>query len=289
MKTLKEQVTEIMSGKDSKQTKAISLVKLGITPYEIRLMLGCVSTAKGFNVNTLTFGVEIECYNVRRNDLLQEAERRNIAIYSQNYNHRDNKEYYKIVSDGSISGEYGQEVVSPILKGKKGESSLKKVCESLNSVGAKVNRSTGLHVHFGAEKMSDEHFVNIFKNYQALEATIDSFMPSSRRGRANEYCQTLANLDYSGCCTKDDVARINISRYRKVNAHAYMSHKTIEFRQHSGTTDYNKILNWINFLRKLIVFSFDKNIDRCDAIEEIPFLTQEEKSYFISRREALIQ
>lgn len=79
MKTLKEQVTEIMSGKDSKQTKAISLVKLGITPYEIRLMLGCVSTTKGFNVNTLTFGVEIECYNVRRNDLLQEAERRNIA------------------------------------------------------------------------------------------------------------------------------------------------------------------------------------------------------------------
>jgi hypothetical protein len=222
MKTLKEQVTEIMSGKDSKQTKAISLVKLGITPYEIRLMLGSVSTAKGLNVNTLTFGVEIECYNVRRNDLLQEAARRNIAIYSQNYNHRDNKEYYKIVSDGSISGEYGQEVVSPILKGKKGESSLKKVCESLNSVGAKVNRSTGLHVHFGAEKMSDEHFVNIFKNYQALEATIDSFMPSSRRGRANKYCQTLANLDYSGCCTKDDVARINISRYRKVNAHAYM-------------------------------------------------------------------
>jgi hypothetical protein len=68
-----------------------------------------------------------------------------------------------------------------------------------------------------------------------------------------------------------------------------MSHKTIEFRQHSGTTDYNKILNWINFLRKLIVYSFDKNIDRCDAIEEIPFLTQEEKSYFMSRREALIQ
>ena len=77
MKTLKEQVTEIMSGKDSKQTKAISLVKLGITPYERRLMLGSVSTAKGFNVNTLTFGVEIECYNVRRNDLLQEAARRN--------------------------------------------------------------------------------------------------------------------------------------------------------------------------------------------------------------------
>ncbi|WP_368506125.1 amidoligase family protein [Bacteroides finegoldii] len=31
------------------------------------------------------------------------------------------------------------------------------VCDSLNAIGAKVNKSIGLHVHFDASKISDSH------------------------------------------------------------------------------------------------------------------------------------
>ena len=289
MKTLNEQVNEIVNGKGSKTAKSISLVKLGLTPYEIKLMLGNIEVSKKtkFNANLLTFGVEIECYNVLRSLLINEVSQRNVSIQSEGYNHTDNNHYYKIVSDGSIQGNDGQEVVSPILKGKDGLNSLKNVCDSLNAVGAKVNRSTGLHVHFDASKISDEHFVNIFKNYQKLESVIDSFMPNSRRANNNGYCASLIGLDYDTCETKSDVIRLNRTRYRKVNAESYLRHKTIEFRQHSGTTEYEKMANWINFLRKLIQYSFDNEIKSCSTIEEIPFLTETEKQYFINRRAAL--
>ena len=286
---MNEQVNEIVNGKGSKTAKSISLVKLGLTPYEIKLMLGNIEVSKKtkFNANILTFGVEIECYNVLRSCLINEVSQRNVSIQSEGYNHTDNNHYYKIVSDGSIQGNDGQEVVSPILKGKEGLNSLKNVCDSLDAVGAKVNRSTGLHVHFDASKISDAHFVNIFKNYQKLESVIDSFMPNSRRANNNGYCASLIGLNYNRCETKSDVISLNRTRYRKVNAESYLRHKTIEFRQHSGTTEYEKMANWINFLRKLIQYSFDSEIESCSSIEEIPFLTDTEKQYFINRRAAL--
>ena len=248
MKTLKEQVDEIVKGTGSNYVKSVSLVKLGLDPYEVKLLLGSIATRKGstFNANNLTFGVEIETYNVVRDSLIREVEQRSISISSENYNHRDNKTYYKIVSYASIQGTNGQEVVSPILKGKKGLNSLKMVCDSLNAVGAKVNKSTGLHVHFDASKIGDGHFIQIFKNYQKLESVIDSFMPCSRRSNYNIYCKSLAGIHYDGCQTKSDVINYNGTRYRKVNAESYLRHKTIEFRQHSGTTEYGKIANWIN-------------------------------------------
>lgn len=289
MKTLSESVREIVNGKGSKSVKAISLVKLGLTPYEVKLMLGDIEVDKNtkFNANALTFGVEIECFNVLRDSLINEVSQRNVAIQSEGYNHIDNNQYYKIVSDCSICGDNGQEVVSPILKGKKGLNSLKSVCDSLNAINAKVNRSTGLHVHFDASKISDAHFVRIFANYQTLETVIDSFMPQSRRANNNRFCRSLEGIYYSLCQTKSDVISFNGTRYLKVNAESYSRHKTIEFRQHSGTTEYVKISNWINFLRKLIQYSFDNEITSCNSIEEIPFLTDSEKQYFINRRAAL--
>lgn len=289
MKTLNEQVNEIMNAKSSKQTKSISLIKLGLTPYEVKVMLGSISvpaTCK-FNANNLTFGVEIECYNVIRQTLIQEVEQRNISIKSEGYNHTDNSSYYKMVSYASIVGENGQEVVSPILKGKKGLDSLKMVCQSLDAVGAKVNRSTGLHVHFDASGISDEHFIRIFINYRRLEDVIDTFMPHSRRENNNQFCKSLHGIPYASCHTKSDVISANGTRYRKVNAESYLRHKTIEFRQHSGTIEYTKISNWINFLRKLIQYSYESEISYCERIEDIPFLNEREKAYFISRREQL--
>lgn len=291
MKTLNEQVNEIVNGKGCKAVKKASLIKLGLTSFEIDSIILSATKAKKagkkFDASSLTFGVEIECYNVLRSDLINQVRQRSIAIESEGYNHNDNERYYKIVSDGSICGANGQEVVSPILKGENGLNSLKNVCEALSAVGAKVNRSTGLHIHFDASSISDEHFINIFKNYKAIEGVIDSFMPISRRNSNNGYCKSLKYIRYSECRTKADVISMNGTRYRKVNAESYLRHKTIEFRQHSGTIEYKKISNWILFLRELINYSEKNEIQRCTRIEDLPFLTDQQKEYFINRRAAL--
>ena len=291
MKTLNEQVNEIVNGKGSKATKKASLIKLGLTAFEIDTIILAANKArkagKKFDAASLTFGVEIECYNVLRSDLINQVRQRSIAIESEGYNHNDNERYYKIVSDGSICGANGQEVVSPILKGENGMNSLKMVCDSLAAVGAKVNRSTGLHIHFDASSISDEHFINIFSNYKTIESVIDSFMPVSRRENNNGYCRSLEDVYYSLCRTKADVINLNGTRYRKVNAESYLRHKTIEFRQHSGTIEYTKISNWILFLRELINYSEKHVIQNCRRIEDLPFLTDQQKEYFINRRAAL--
>lgn len=144
MKTLKEQVEEIKAGKGSKAIKKDALIKLGLRPYEISLIMSELPKKVRESV-LLTFGVEIECL-VPRTSMIECAERNDMPFRYEGYNHRDNNHYYKFVSDGSIIGNNGIECVSPILKGKDGMKSLENCCKSLNEAGAAVNKSTGLQV-----------------------------------------------------------------------------------------------------------------------------------------------
>lgn len=287
-KSLNEQINDVMTMNASNATKCNELVKLGLNATEVYLLLNTKAwQGAGFDFNRLTFGVEIECYNVIRTNLIEKGTRKGLSVRSEGYNHSDNQHYYKIVSDGSLTGNDTNEVVSPILQGNDGLNSLKRLCEALNEIDAKVNRSCGLHVHIGAANMTDKHYLNIIKNYQRLEALVDSFMPLSRRANNNGFCRSLQGFDFSRCTTKRDVYDMMNSRYYKINGHAYFRHQTIEFRQHSGTTDYTKISMWIQFLAALVKYSEKNEITTCNSIDEIPFLNAEQKAYFNNRRTAL--
>lgn len=291
-KSLNECVSEVMNKKSSKVQKRTELIKLGLQEHEIRFLLSSVVSTKirkgEFDFSKLTFGIEIECYNFARQSLIEHGTAKGLQVRSEGYNHDDNKQYFKIVSDSSLTGVNSQEVVSPILKGQKGPQSLKSLCEALSEIDARVNMSCGLHVHIGAASISEEHYCRIVRNYQKLEAVIDTFMPMSRRANNSRWCHTLQDIDFSQCTTKGQILyAMHNDRYYKVNAVAYSRHKTIEFRQHSGTTDYEKISNWVLFLARLVEYSFKNEITTCTSIEQIPFLKESEKVYFINRRAAL--
>lgn len=217
------------------------------------------------------------------------ATRNEMPFRYEGYNHTDNNHYYKFVSDSSIRGENPIECVSPVLTGKAGMKSLENCCKALNETGAQVNISTGLHVHIGAANLSDEAYINVFKNYQKLERVIDTFMARSRRANNSQWCRTLQGKNFTWCTTKSDIFdTMNGDRYFKVNACSYARHQTIEFRQHQGSTDFEKISNWVNFCAKLVAWS-KKNVlsSEVTSIDEIPFLTAKEKSFFKSRAEVL--
>lgn len=287
-KSLNEQINDVMTMNVSNSVKRNELIKLGLDATEVYLLLNTKAwQGAGFDFSKLTFGVEIEAYNIVRNDLIEKGTRKGLAVRSEGYNHTDNQHYFKIVSDGSLEGVNSNEVVSPILQGNDGLNSLKRLCEALNEIDAKVNRSCGLHVHIGAANMTDAHYIRIIRNYQRLEALIDSFMPLSRRANNNGFCHSLQGFDFSRCTSKRDVYDMMNSRYYKINSHAYIRHQTIEFRQHSGTTDYTKISMWIQFLAALIKYSEKNEITTCNSIDEIPFLNAEQKAYFNNRRASL--
>lgn len=287
MRTLSEEIQDIKNGKGSKTMKKEALIKLGLRKHEIDIVLADLpkQVRESFK---FTFGVEIEC--LVASSVMRECATRNAMPFQyEGYNHTDNNHYYKFVSDSSIRGENPIECVSPVLTGKVGMKSLENCCKALNEANAQVNVSTGLHVHIGAQNLSDEAYVNVFKNYQKLERVIDTFMACSRRANNSQWCMTIQGLDYSNCITKYSVRNVmRNNRYYKINACSYDRHKTIEFRQHQGSTDFEKISNWVNFCAKLVAWS-RKNVlaNEVTSIDEIPFLTVKEKSFFKNRAEAL--
>ena len=287
MKTLNEEIQDIKNGKGSKTMKKEALIKLGLRKHEIDIVLADLPkhVRESFR---FTFGVEIECLVAAR--VMREcAERNNMPFQYEGYNHEDNSTYYKFVSDSSIRGENPIECVSPVLAGKDGMKSLENCCKALNEANAQVNVSTGLHVHIGAQNLSDEAYINVFKNYQKLERVIDTFMARSRRENNSQWCRSLQGKDFSFCTNKNDMYDVmNGDRYYKVNACSYLRHKTIEFRQHQGSTDFEKISHWVNLCAKLVAWS-RKNVlaNEATSIDEIPFLTKKEKTFFKQRAEIL--
>lgn len=197
------------------------------------------------------FGIELEIVGITQDAALRALKAVRIKVRSETYNHAT-RNYWKIVPDGSVNN--GFEVVSPILEGEAGIEEAEIVARALEDAGAYANRTCGFHVHFEAMGLELDHIKNILRRYAAHESEIDAFMPKSRRGNANHYCQSLNGLcnAFENAATTEALVNCQPSRYYKVNLKSYHRHGTIEFRQHSGTVNAMKICNWIRFLSEFI-------------------------------------
>jgi hypothetical protein len=201
-----------------------------------------------------TFGVEIE-FQGNREEVARLMNAKGVKAYVEGYNH-STKSHWKLITDASC----GYELVSPPLKGREGLEQLKKACEALKEAGAKVNRKCGLHVHHDINDYNVKQIANIFAIYIKLEKTIDTFVPNSRRANNNTYCRSLfqgttqqAILDKLKVVKSlEDIGRIWHTRYVKVNFQSYVKYGTIEFRQHSGTTEFDKMYNWILLTQQIV-------------------------------------
>lgn len=276
---MEQQIQEILNQQTTKTHKIQQLIQLGLTRKQIaelvtrgnygfvqnvyakmraQGLLNHLSTLITIAAFTRKFGVEFEAYNVRESDLNAAMNRAGISCRIAGYSHADSESQWKIVSDGSLSGNNTFELVSPILQGEAGIRELEKVCRILNECGAKVNKTCGTHVHMDARGMEMQTWKNIYKNYARLENVIDSFMPRSRR--ENDYCKSLNRINnlenrIDQCRTLSDIEHIFCSRYYKINPQSYSRHNTCEFRQHSGTVEFEKISTWVRFLNNLIEYS----------------------------------
>lgn len=212
-----------------------------------------------------TFGIEIECYlptgTTHQMAAQAIAQRLGQPCVAEAYNHA-RRGHWKIVTDGSLS-DYarGMELVSPPLAGEGGIELVGRACEALVDLGATVNTQCGFHVHVG---VSDTNPVPLFKNllkiYAAFEPVIDRMMPPSRRASTANYCRSVATINAArldGATSLEQVVTsINGSsmgdRFRKLNLTAYNRHRTVEFRQHSGTLDSNKARKWTTLCLRMV-------------------------------------
>ena len=171
-----------------------------------------------------------------------------VACAYEDYNH-EVRTHWKLTTDSSC----GWELVSPPLSGIEGLEEVAKVCDILErKLNIEVDQSCGLHVHVEADELTYEDIKNVVLRYALHEKTIDSFMPKSRRDYNNYYClsirHALNNNEFKKAKTIQNLSRyMGNERYSKINLQSYVRYGTVEFRQHSGSVNDEKICNWIKF------------------------------------------
>ncbi len=205
------------------------------------------------------WGVEIEFTRANPEDVAREMRNRGVECYQEGYNHVTRR-HWKVVSDASC----GWELVSPPLKGEEGFRQLKIACEALKAAGAKVDRRCGLHVHHDANDFDVNTFKRLYSLYIRFEGTIDELVPQSRRANNNGYCCSLRTRYVLNRIREarhvEDILNIFGSRCLKLNCQSYRRHGTVEFRQHSGTTEYKKIKNWIILTQAMVNRAVDGQV-----------------------------
>lgn len=293
-------IEEIIQSSLSKSDKMRRLFDEGKTRTEVARLLGVgygfvqnvyakynrPLLAEGDFVFDRTFGIELEIIHSNKVLLRNAIKAKGIPCEIEGYNHTRRK-HWKIVSDASVAG--GYELVSPVLKGQIGLEQVRLVSEALAEVGAGINKTCGFHAHFGTDDFKDKISVwrNLYINYATLESDIDSFMPPSRRH--NRFCQSLRVQNWrekmQNAQTLIELEKVitNRSRYFKLNSQSYWRHGTVEFRQHSGTIEFEKIKNWLFFCARLIDFSKREKLD-CGGQRALAKLLDNELSIFYKQR-----
>jgi len=195
------------------------------------------------DVNTLTFGVEIETH-VPHGALT-------VGRYHGRTRAEGLPEGWRTMSDCSINaprGRTGCEFVSPILKGSEGVRNLMEAVAKINELGARVNASCGVHVHVGwtGDAAALARLITLVANFErAIYATTGS----TNRENGN-WCRGVHRNGNAAAAINS--ARCN--RYHVLNLTNLASGRqaTVEFRAFSGSTNLVKILGYVRLCLGLV-------------------------------------
>lgn len=200
-----------------------------------------------FNANATTFGIEIEC-------LIPNTVRIALGYYHNGRQIDGLPTGWNAQTDSSIAGRrgyYAVEIVSPVLRGAEGLAQVAAVCQWLNSIGAEVNASCGLHVHVGwaGDKAALIRLTTMVANHEkgiyASTGTHSREQGHYCRGVRNDRSMRQEFLD-------GDSAR-QINRYHVLNlTNLGRRQPTVEFRAFAGTTNARKIAGYVRMCVGLV-------------------------------------
>lgn len=191
------------------------------------------------NAETYTFGVEIEC-------LIPVANAPAVGGYHCGVQVAALPAGWNAQRDGSIRtrrGMVGVEIVSPVLQGAEGVRQLKAACEWLASIGAAVNKSTGLHIHVGTAK-DDATLRRIVTVAANFEKAIYAATGTKARERGC-FCRTVQQSQ-----NHRDGRFAYATRYHVLNV--LTQHDTVEFRAFAGTINFTKIVAYVRLCIGLV-------------------------------------
>jgi len=151
--------------------------------------------------------------------------------------------------DGSLSS--GKEFVSPVLQGDEGLEAVSNLCAFGREHDWTVDSSCGYHVHVDCGDLNNAQLASVAVGYTATEDVWARFVSKKRAG--NSYCDRLPYSvdDIRGQGFNYILERTD-DRYHWLNWQAYQRHHTVEIRLHSGTTNYDKVANWVKIHTRFV-------------------------------------
>lgn len=188
--------------------------------------LRMLKTYKKPDANVRSVGIEIECCIPRNADMTK------LWPVAQ---------YVNVTSDGSVHPDkegYAAVEFRVCTPAFKMAEVITQMCKILNDMGARVNKTCGLHVHLDQRNRTPDEMKVIFSNFIRAQNLLFEVVPKSRRN--NSYCKKHRGTDF------DQATRGQ--RYKAINATAFRKHNTLEIRLFSGTVNAEKIINWVKTL-----------------------------------------
>ncbi len=232
-------------------------------------------------VGARRFGVELEFNGARPQQVAEAARALGFVIEVESYNHQV-RTHWKIVQDASC----GSELVSPPLSGDAGFEQIKLACRALRNAGARVDRRCGLHVHIEARDVNTDSVKRLINNYTASASAINSVLARSRHQVT--YARHWQAHELTRIAALDSVALIAANqgtRYKAVNLQSFMRYGTVEFRQHQGSVNGEKIVQWVKFCAAMLDVSTRRDVraQSIDALTSALRLDAESQSFFNER------
>ena len=218
-----------------------------------------------------TYGLEFETIGLTTRNAAHAITAAGISCDGQRYNH-ETSSVWKAVPDASLNGDISAEIVSPILLTER-LNEARTVSRALLAAGARVNRSTGFHVHMGADRIGlRKPLANLVVNYYTVHEIFANLVAPKRTectsASHDRYCRecsirwakalTLEQAhETADCLNNGNFGFADVDRYYSLNLNSVDRHGTIEFRLHQGTLNASKALAWVNFLTSMVNYSMD--------------------------------
>ena len=198
---------------------------------------------------------------------------------------------YEDVSPGDFEKKYAHEVVFPVMRGQQGLNMIGETFDKLSTLETELNTSMGMHVHVGAQDLSNYDLMGVWSAFAKKEKAIDLMHAPSRRGQGITYAESMLRTGsgsmshgemvdvvqkYGGRILSEQErvkSRLNYARsvsllssesregfldkvgygdrYQKLNLRGY-GHKTIEYRQPAATLDVGEVEQHIGFITDFV-------------------------------------
>jgi len=182
---------------------------------------------------------------------------------------------YEKVNPYSFETRYSHELVFPIMQGEQGIDLIDSTLRRLREFETELNTSMGMHIHVGAQDLSNYDLVGLWGAFAAREDVIDLMHEPSRRGEGSDYARSLlttrdgyyeGDIFYtvpkletarresllSGERRESFLNRVGYgNRYQKLNLRGH-EHQTIEYRQPAPTLDIDEVAGHIGFITDFV-------------------------------------